>query len=709
MAVHDKRELSEHQASWLNSLGRIVLGRSLANWESQERQIGVLEGVPAMGLDGLSSSAYGPEAALTILAAAGAAGLSAILPIMLVILALLAILSVSYWQTIEAYPKSGGAYLVAKENLGVNAGLLAATALMIDYVLNVAVGISAGVAALVSVMPQLHPYMLPLCLCILVLMTLANLRGTMDAARLFSVPTYLFILSFMVILLLGVSYALTGGGHPHPVVAPPPPPPPPAPKTAEALGLWLMLRAFASGCTAMTGVEAVSNGVGAFREPGVKNAHLTLAVIVITLGILLGGIAYLAHAYGIMAMDQTQPGYQSVLSQLASAVVGRGVFYYVALASALALLCLSANTSFVGFPRLCWFVAQDGFLPRPFAVVGRRLVYSVGVFYLAITAGLLLIVFGGITDRLIPLFAIGAFLTFTISQTGMVAHWRRAMRERRGRPGSRRIWTPLLINAAGACSTAVALVVIIVAKFTEGGWITIATIPCVLLLLRAIKRYYDRIGAQLQTERQLEFRRHKPPVVLVPTQDWNRLTGKALTLAMELSPDVRAVHLAALEGPDVEAEEKRLRERWADCVEKPARAAHFAHPPRLEFLSAPYRRIHAPLLKLIKEIEEENPDRTIAVLIPELVKRHWWENLLSVQRARRLRAALLEYGGSRVAVMQVPWYLAEPDIEQSMTEEEVSEPFRVRNMLGFRKRSARHSKAANAKRGSTRRRTPSRA
>lgn len=680
----ENRGSGEHHASLLKSFVRFVLGRSLANWESAERRIGVLEGVPAMGLDGLSSSAYGPEAALTILAAAGAAGLGAILPIMFVILALLAILFISYWQTIEAYPKSGGAYIVAKENLGVSASLLAVTALMIDYVLNVAVGISAGVAALVSALPELRLYMLPLCLGILALVTFANLRGTMDAGRLFALPTYLFMLSFMIILLLGVSYVLASGGHPHPAAAPPPPP-----KATEAIGLWLLLRAFASGCTAMTGVEAVSNGVGAFREPAVRNAHVTLAVIVVTLGILLGGIAYLAHAYGIMSMDQTQPGYQSVLSQLAGAVVGRGGFYYVAIASALAILCLSANTSFVDFPRLCRFVAQDGFLPRPFAIVGRRLVNSVGVLYLAITAGLLLTAFGGITDRLIPLFAIGAFLTFTMSQAGMVAHWRRAMRERRGAPGARRIWIHLAINAVGACTTALALLVIVVAKFTEGGWITIVTIPCVLVLLRAIKRYYAGIDTQLRTEQQLEFHHKRPPIVLVATEDWNRLTGKALTLAMELSPDVRAVHLAALEGPDVEAEEKRLRERWAKAVEEPARAAHFAHPPRLEFLSAPYRRIHAPLLKLIKEVNEESPDRTIAVLIPELVKRHWWEYLLSVQRARRLRAALLEYGGSRVAVMEVPWYLAEPDITQSMTEEEAVEPFEVENVLRFRGRSRR--------------------
>ena len=282
-------------ASLLGVLARFLRGRPLANREGRSREIGVAEGVPALGLDGLSSSAYGPEAALSILVAAGAAGLADLGPIMLVILALLAILFVSYWQTIKAYPMSGGAYTVAKENLGVNASLLASAGIMVDYVLNVAVGISAGVAALVSAAPALHPYTLPLCLGILVLLTFVNLRGTMDAGRLFALPTYLFVACFLIVLALGAYAAMTSGGHPQPVVPP---------RAVEAVGLWLLLRAFASGCTAMTGVEAISNGVDAFREPCVTNARRTLGAIVVTLGILLAGIAYLAMSYGIMAMDQ---------------------------------------------------------------------------------------------------------------------------------------------------------------------------------------------------------------------------------------------------------------------------------------------------------------------------------------------------------------------------------------------------------------------
>jgi hypothetical protein len=408
------------------------------------------------------------------------------------------------------------------------------------------------------------------------------------------------------------------------------------------------------------------------------------------LGILLAGIAYLAMSYGIMAMDQNKPGYQSVLSQLAAAVVGRGIFYYVAIASALIVLCLSANTSFVDFPRLCRFVAQDEFLPHSFATVGRRLVYSIGMIYLAITGGLLLTAFNGITDRLIPLFAIGAFSTFTISQFGMVAHWRRVLRAD-GQAGHwSRTAVKLAVNAAGATVTLIALTIIVIAKFTEGGWITIVTIPCVIVLLKSIKHYYTNIDAALRDEEQLRAPPTKPPFVLLMTKQWDRLTDKALSLAMELSPDVIAVHLAALEGVDMTEQERKLREQWIKDVENSAVAAQAKNPPRLVFLSAPFRRIHAPLLKLINELEQKDPNRTVAVMIPELVKRHWWEHLLSNHRARRLRNAVLEYGGARVAVIGVPWYLSAPKIADALTAEELAEPVRMRKVFGSqaRRRSA---------------------
>lgn len=631
----------------------MLLGRRLANRESNARKIGAFEGVPAMGLDGLGSSAYGPEAALTVMIPLGAAGLSYVGWVMAPIVALLAILSASYWQTIRAYPNNGGAYIVSKENLGTNASLLAAAALMIDYVLNVAVGISAGVGALVSAVPSLHAYTLPLCLAILVLVTLVNLRGTLDAGRLFAFPTYLFVASFALVLSLGLSRAIASGGHPVPVV-----PPPALPGAGEAASLWLLMRAFASGCTAMTGVEAVSNGMSAFRDPPVTYGHRTLAAIVGILGLLLVGIAYLAGAYGIGAMDQTQDGYRSVLSQLAAAVVGEGVVYYVAIGSLLAVLALSANTSLVDFPRLCRVVAEDGFLPKTFAIAGRRLVFDAGILYLAVCAGALLVVFGGITDHLIPLFAIGAFLTFTMSQAGMVVHWRREMAAGGAGRERARHRVHLWINATGAVTTGTALAVIAVAKFTEGAWITIVVVPCVIALLRTIKRYYDDVEAQVRDSAPVDLAGLRPPVLLVAIESWTKLSEHAVKLAMSLSPDVIAVHLTKLSGPDEDGAVRALRDGWAAAVEEPARAAGFA-PPRLMVLPAQYRAIHEPILKLIEQMNVGHAGRRFAVLIPEIAVRHWYQYLLHAHRGRRLRSQLLAHGGD-LTVINVPWHLEAP-------------------------------------------------
>jgi amino acid transporter len=641
------------------SPSRLVLGRTLGNREQESRKIGALEGVPAMGLDGLSSAAYGPEAALTILMPLGVAGIAYIGPIMAVIVALLLVLFASYWQTIRAYPNNGGSYVVSKENLGRHASLLAAAALMVDYVLNVAVGISAGVGALVSAMPSMTPYTLPLCLATLVLITLVNLRGTQDEGRIFALPTYLFVGSMAAILVIGAAKAILSGGHPHAVIAPPP-----LAGATHAASIWLLLRAFAAGCTAMTGVEAVSNGMTAFKEPVVVFGHRTLTAIVAILAVLLAGIAWLAQVYGIHAMDETQAGYQSVLSQLASAVVGNGIFYYVSIGSVLVVLALSASTSFVGFPQLCQMVAQDGFLPRPFAISGRRLVYSVGILYLAATAGLLLVAFGGITDRLIPLFAIGAFLTFTMSQSGMVLHWLRELREPKSdrSRGSTRLH--LLINAIGAFSTGVALVIIVIAKFADGAWITVLVIPGVIVLLKSIRSYYDHLDATLRDNGPLDLSNVESPVVLVVTRAWNKPTDRALGFAMRLSHDVTAVHLTSLEGPEQE-DEATLRGEWAKDVEEPARKAGLK-PPRLLNIGCEYRVIHEPILELVQKMEQEYPQRLIAILLTELVVTSWWQYLLHSRRARQLRSRLLRYGGSRLIVINVPWYVSEPDIREGI-------------------------------------------
>jgi amino acid transporter len=622
------------------SLIDVCFGRPLSNREGETEKIGWLAAVPAMGLDGLGSSSYGPEAALSILAPLGAASLAYIGPIMAPIILLLAVLYLSYRQTIVAYPSNGGAYTVSKENFGRKASLLAATALMIDYVLNVAVGISAGVGALVSTVPALQPYILPICLIILAVITVANLRGTGEAGLLFALPTYLFVACFIGLIAVGLWKTLASAGHPVPIVRPPP-----LGRGTEAVGVWLLMKAFASGCTAMTGVEAVSNGVGTFRPPVIKQAHMTLSIICGVLGLLLAGIAGVAYAYGISAMDQSQPGYQSILSQLVGAVAGRGPFYFVAMASVLCVLCLSANTSFVGFPRLCRLVAQDGFLPRPFALPDRRLVYSVGVGFLTVTSGLLLIGFGGITDRLIPLFAIGAFLTFTMSQAGMVVHWRR-------QAGANA--TRLAINAVGALTTAAALCVILAAKFLDGAWITVLAIPLTLLLLTRIRRYYDRADAALAAAGPIPSGGVEPPTLLVAVDRRSKMSDQAIRFALSLSSDVIAVHFLNLGGPESEEDARRFRDEWRKSVTRPLEAGGLP-APRLMLLQAPYRELHAPLLQLIDRLDKETPGKSYAVIIPEVVTTHWWERLLHTGRGERLRALLLKHAGRNLNVIIAPW------------------------------------------------------
>jgi amino acid transporter len=643
-------------------LVELLIGRRLSNQEGEGRKITAWEGLPAMGLDGLSSSAYGPEAALTILLPLGTAGLVWVEPITGAILVLLAVLAFSYWQTIEAYPVNGGSYTVAGANLGATAGQLAGAALMIDYVLNVAVGISAGVGALVSALPALHPYTLWLCLLVLALITVINLRGTMESGVAFALPTYLFILCLSGVLGVGAWQAILAGGHPHAITAPPP-----VPKSSEAVGLWLLLRAFASGCTAMTGVEAVSNGVNAFRKPATRYAHRTLAAIVVILLALLAGIAFLARAYGVAAMDQTQPNYQSVLSQLTGAVAGRGTVYFVTIASVLAVLCLSANTSFVDFPRLCRLVAQDRCLPADFAISGRRLVNSVGVVWLALGAGALLIAFGGITDRLIPLFAVGAFLAFTLSQAGMAVHWWRQLRQGKGARFGPRM--KLAINATGAVATGISLTIILAAKFVEGAWITVLIIPCVLLLLKLINRYYRHEERALKQTGPIDLKDTSPPIVLIPIRGWDRLAERAVRYALQISPEVVGLHLTRLEGPEADRSVAELRRLWRSCAQRPARAAGL-HSPQLVVHPSPYRSMTAPLLELLLQMEKKHPGRSFAVVLPQLVRVHWWDHLLHTHRVERLRAALLRHGGPCLSVILVPCTIEPGEPEAVIADEE---------------------------------------
>ena len=534
---------------------------------------------------------------------------------------------------------------------------------MIDYVLNVAVGISAGVGALVSMIPALQPDILPLCLAMLGLITLANLRGLRESGRVFAVPTYLFVACFLGVFAWGLGKAALAGGHPTPVVAPARPE-----GMVHAAGWWLLLRAFAAGCTAMTGVEAVSNGMSAFRDPAVKNARTTLGGIVLILGLLLLGVGGLCWAYGVGAMDQTRPGYQSVLSQLVGAVAGHGLVYYVAMGSALAVLALSADTSFVDFPRLCRMVAEDGYLPRPFAAAGRRLVSTAGILYLAGAAALLLILFGGVTDRLIPLFAIGAFMTFTLSQSGMVVHW---LREGQAEKASGAHRLHFSLNLIGAIATGVALIAILVAKFAEGAWITVVALPSVLLLLHGVKRYYVRHDADLARPVSGPLHPEPPKLALVPVRGATWLDRRALSLAMSFSCEVVAIHMVGLEGPQLASEDDdaALRERWRRDIEEPCRAAG-VEPPRLMITRANYRKIENPLLEIVREFREREPTAPVAVCIPELVKTSWWQRMLHAHQSWRLRSALLQQGGSGLFVMTVPGYLREPSPSVTETEEE---------------------------------------
>ena len=614
-----------------------ILGRPLASSEAGDQRIGPAAGVPTFGLDALSSAAYGPEAALTVLLPLGAAGLTFILPITLAIVILLGIVYISYRQTIAAYPNGGGSYTVARENLGTKASLLAAAALMTDYVLNVAVGISAGVGALISAIPSLQPYTLTLCLVILILLTFVNLRGIGEAGTLFMLPTCAFILSLCALVFWGILTTISAGGHPHPVVSPAR-----LGKATEAVGAWVVLRAFASGCTAMTGVEAVSNGVQAFREPVVPAAHRALTIIIVILMVLLLGIAYLAQAYHIGATEPGTSHYQSVLSQLIGAVAGRGIFYWVSITSILLVLCLSANTSFADFPRLCRAVAEDGYLPRSLTSQGRRLVYSEGVWLLAILSGLLLLGFDGITDRLIPLFAVGAFLAFTLSQSGMVAHWWK--RQERGARAS------MAVNGLGAIATALTVVVVAVVKFLAGAWIVVLLVPSLVVLMLAVGRHYRRIERETAAPGNLNIGNLQEPIVIVPIIEWSSIAENALRFAMTLSREIEVLHI---ESEDTPTSLKRI---WSARVEEPAREAKQT-VPQLTVLKSPFRFVVQPIIDHVLEVERKNPDRTVAVLLPELVERQWYQYFLHNQRARILAARLLAQGTHRIVIVNVPWYL----------------------------------------------------
>ena len=618
----------------------VLVGKPIKTSDERAEQIGPAQGIPIFGLDGLSSAAYGPEAALSLLIPLGLLGVQYIVPISAAIIILLIIVYFSYRQTIAAYPSGGGSYTVARYNLGAYPSLLAAAALLTDYILTAAVGISAGVGALVSAVPSLLPHTVVICVGILLIITVINLRGVREAGGVFMIPTYLFVGTLLITIIGGLIRAVLSGGHPTPLASLPPPPP-----MIQAVSLWLLLKVFSSGCTALTGVEAVSNGVKAFREPGVKNAQRTLTIIIFLLALLLAGISYLVKVYGIAATDPGKPGYQSLLSMLIAAVFGKGFFYYLTIGSILLVLSLSANTAFADFPRLCKAIATNNYLPHAFGYRGRRLVYTYGIVVLAVLTGALLILFGGVTDNLIPLYAVGAFLAFTLSQFGMVMHWRK----NRG-PGWFKSAT---VNGLGGFVTGVTVIVVLVAKFVEGAWITLLFIPLLVIFFRVVRRHYHAVVvATTSCEAVVPANHARPPLVIVPVDRWSRICKQSLEFASRLSPDIIAIHVEPGEHSEL------LHEDWERYVERPFREAG-AEPPKFEILPSPYRFIIVPIVQYILNLSEKNPDRRIVVVIPELVEDHWYEYFLHNQRGRLLEWTLLVRGNERIFTVSSPYYISE--------------------------------------------------
>jgi amino acid transporter len=638
------------------------LGKPIATDEDEGERIGPFAGVGVLGLDALASASYGPEALLTVLLPLGAQGLRYLTPLVFATLVLLAVVALSYRQTIAAYPGGGGAYTVAKENLGENASLLAAAALGLDYLLNAAVAVSAGIGALVSALPSLLPHTLPLCLLVLVVLTLINLRGVRATGAAFMLPTYAFVGSLCAVVVIGIAKSILHGGHPAPVVAPVV-----VPASMTTASAWVLMRAFANGCTAMTGVEAVSNGVPIFKEPATKRARHTLVLIVLLLMFLLAGIAFLCRTYHVTATPPGEAGYQSVVSQVVAATVGRGPFYYVTLGSVVAVLALSANTSFADFPRVCRVLASDRFLPEVFVHRGRRLAFSYGILALSFFSAVLLIIFGGITEGLIPLFAVGALAAFTMSQAGMVAHWRKQT--------TRGAHHALALNLVGAVVTGVTLLVVLISKFREGAWITLLLVAAMLVLFRQVRRHYAFIAQATATEARLD------PVLLparavVPLRRWDALSVKALRFALGTTPEVVAVQV--LTG-DREVDD--LSDRWPEITAPVERAG--MPRPELTVLRSEYRQLFQPLVSFILKLASEQPERQIIVVVPELIEPHFYHRLLHNQTASVLKALLLLRGGPQIAIVTIPWYLRDWMPERRML-------MRMRRALGMsRNKSAR--------------------
>ncbi|MBI4737036.1 MAG: APC family permease [candidate division NC10 bacterium] len=599
-----------------SSLKRMILGSPLSTAAAKHERLGRLTGLAVFASDALSSVAYATEEILLVLMTAGTAALTLSLPIALGIALLVVIVASSYWQTIHAYPSGGGAYIVAKDNLGRLPGLVAGSALLIDYVLTVAVSIAAGVAAITSAFPPLFPWRVTLgVLCVLGI-TVANLRGVRESGRIFAVPTYWFIGSLLLLILAGFFRVLTGTARPLP---------PEELQATHTVSLFLIMRAFSSGCVAITGTEAVSNGIPAFRAPESRNAGIVLAWMATILASSFIGITYLSHVYQVVPRET-----ETVVSILAQQVFGQNVLYYNIQAATAMILLLAANTSYADFPRLSSILARDGFMPRQLSNRGDKLVFSNGILILAGLSILLLIFFRGSTHALIPLYAVGVFLSFTLSQAGMVRHW---LKEEH--PALHHI----ALNGLGALATGVVTLIIAISKFTLGAWMVVVLIPLIVAGLRQVRQHYDRVRARLSLEGAGRPRIGKNPVVVL-VAGIHKGVVEALEYAKSISPNVTALTV------DLDpTETAKLRLRWAE----------WAPDVPLVVLESPYRSILQPLLEYIDRMERQGEGRYLTVVLPEFIPSHWWEHLLHNQTALLIKAALLFKPGK--VTVSVPYHL----------------------------------------------------